>query len=198
MKLLEERIAAQGQIIGDDILKVDMFLNHCIDVDLLNEMGKEFYRLFSDRGINKILTVEASGIGIACITAQYFSVPVVFAKKGAHRNCSDDKYLADVFSFTKAQTTTIAVSKPYLTAEDKVLIIDDFLADGNACLGLTSICAQAGASVEGIGIAIEKGFQSGRKKLLERGYNLHSLAIVKSISGGKVEFAGEEQTSALS
>lgn len=192
LKLLEERIISQGQVIGDDILKVDMFLNHRIDVELLGKMGEEFHRLFAGRGINKIVTVEASGIGIACITAQYFSVPVVFAKKGAHRNCNDEKYIADVFSFTKNETTTIGISKPYLGPEDKVLIIDDFLADGNACLGLISLCEQAGATVAGIGIAIEKGFQAGRRKLLERGYDLHSLAVIKSIAGGRIEFDDAE------
>lgn len=188
MRLLEQRIAEDGIVIGSDILKVDMFLNHQIDVELLNKMGEEFYRLFSACNIQKILTVEASGIGIACITAQRFSVPVLFAKKGMHRNVSSDRYLADVYSFTKGETTTIGVSKEYLSAGENVLIIDDFLADGNACLGLASIVEQAGANVAGIGIAVEKGFQQGRQKLLKRGFNLHSLAIIKSIADGKIVF----------
>ena len=188
MQLLEQRILAEGRVIGDDILKVDMFLNHQIDIALLNEMGREFYRLFSNCKINKIMTVEASGIGIACITAQFFSVPVLFAKKGVHRNTGANLYTADVYSFTKGETTTVGVSKSYLGAGDRVLIIDDFLADGNAALGLISIAEQAGAKVEGVGIAIEKGFQSGRQKLLARKINLKSLAVIKSMKDGKIEF----------
>ncbi len=191
MKLLEEYIVNKGKVIDGDILKVDMFLNHLVDVDLFNEMGKEFHRLFGDKPINKILTVEASGIGIACIVAQYFSVPVLFAKKGVHRNVGSDLYTADVFSYTKGTTTTIGVSRKYLQPEDHVLIIDDFLADGNASMGLISLIEQAGATLEGVGIAIEKGFQNGRSRLLEKGCDLKSLAVIKSMEGGKIVFADD-------
>ncbi len=194
MKLLEDYIVNRGKVIDGDVLKVDMFLNHLIDVDLLNEMGKEFHRLFGNKKITKILTVEASGIGIACVVAQYFSVPVLFAKKGVHRNVGTDLYTADVFSFTKGVTTTIGVSKNYLKPEDHVLIIDDFLADGNASLGLISLIEQAGATLEGVGIAVEKGFQSGRGKLLAKGCDLKSLAVIKSMDGGRIVFADGEDS----
>lgn len=156
MQLLEDKIRAEGEIIGNDIVKVDMFLNHRIDVDLLCEIGKEFKRLFGDLGINKIVTIEASGIGIACVTAQYFSVPVVFAKKGFHRNVGNDIYSGEVFSFTKGITTQIGISKKYLTPDDRILIIDDFLANGGAVKGLIGLADQAGAKVMGVGICIEK------------------------------------------
>ncbi len=188
MQLLEDRIRQQGEIIGNDIVKVDMFLNHQIDVDLLCEIGKEFKRLFAGEEINKILTIEASGIGIACIAAQYFSVPVVFAKKGIHRNVGNDIYTGEVFSFTKNQNTQIGISKKYINANDKILIIDDFLANGAAVKGLIGICKQAGASVNGIGICIEKGFQPGGKELRSMGYHVESLAIIKSIDDGKIIF----------
>ena len=191
MKLLEDCIVNRGKVIDGDILKVDMFLNHLVDVDLLNEMGKEFHRLFGGKPITKILTVEASGIGIACVTAQYFSVPVLFAKKGAHRNVGADLYTADVFSYTKGVSTTIGVSRRYLKPEDHVLIIDDFLADGNASLGLISLVEQAGATLEGVGIAIEKGFQNGRSRLLAKGCDLKSLAVIKSMDGGRIVFAAD-------
>lgn len=156
MKLLEERIIADGKVIGDDILKVDMFLNHQIDVHLLQEIGKEFKRRFDGCNINKILTIEASGIGIACITAQYFSVPVVFAKKGAHKNVGSNVYSSVVHSFTKGTDSNVTVSKDYINKGDKILIIDDFLANGAAVSGLIDIINQAGAELEGVGIAIEK------------------------------------------
>lgn len=188
MKLLENRILTDAKVIGSDVLKVDMFLNHQMDIGLLNDMGKEFHRLFADCGVNKIMTVEASGIGIACIAAQYFSVPVVFAKKGANKYIGKDLYTAEVYSFTKDVCTTIGVSKAYLNSSDRVLIIDDFLANGQAALGLTSIIEQAGATVVGIGIAVEKSFQEGRARLLEKGYNLKSLAMIKSMENGTVTF----------
>lgn len=188
MQLLEDKIRAEGEIIGNDIVKVDMFLNHRIDVDLLCEIGKEFKRLFGDLGINKIVTIEASGIGIACVTAQYFSVPVVFAKKGFHRNVGNDIYSGEVFSFTKGITTQIGISKKYLTPDDRILIIDDFLANGGAVKGLIGLADQAGAKVMGVGICIEKGFQSGGKELREMGYRVESLAIIKSINDGKIVF----------
>ena len=158
MKLLEERIIADGKVIGDDILKVDMFLNHQIDVHLLQEIGKEFKRRFDGCNINKILTIEASGIGIACITAQYFSVPVVFAKKGAHKNVGSNVYSSVVHSFTKGTDSNVTVSKDYINKDDKILIIDDFLANGAAVSGLIDIINQAGAELEGVGIAIEKAY----------------------------------------
>ena len=188
MRLLEERILKDGEIVGSDIVKVDMFLNHQVDVGLLCEIGKEFKRLFADANINKIVTIEASGIGIACITAQYFSVPVVFAKKGNHRNVGNDIYAGEVFSFTKGVTTQIGISKRYIQLGDRILIIDDFLANGGAVSGLIGIIQQAGATVEGIGICIEKGFQDGGKKLRDAGYRLESLAVIKSIDDGQIVF----------
>lgn len=188
LQLLEEKIQNMGEIIGNDIVKVDMFLNHQIDVNLLCEIGKEFKRLFSDSNINKILTIEASGIGIACIAAQYFNVPVVFAKKGIHRNVGNDIYAGEVFSFTKNTNTQIGVSKKYITENDHILIIDDFLANGAAVKGLIGLCKQAGATVEGVGICIEKGFQPGGKELRDMGYHVESLAIINSIDDGKIVF----------
>ena len=188
MDLLKQRIIEQGKAIGSDIIKVDMFLNHQIDVDLLCEIGKEFRRIFDSSDITKIVTIEASGIGIACIVAQYFSVPVVFAKKGANRNVGDNIYKADVYSFTKGVTTTIGISKDYITPDDHILIIDDFMANGKAVHGLINIINQAGASVEGIGIVIEKGFQPGGDALRSLGYRVESLAIIKAIDDGNVIF----------
>lgn len=188
MELLEQRILRDAAVIGDDILKVDMFLNHQIDVDLLNDMGKEFYRLFGDMGITKILTIEASGIGIACIAAQYFSVPVVFAKKGNHKNVGSNVYTSEVFSFTKGISYTITVSKDYIKPEDNILVIDDFLANGKAIMGLKDIIDQAGASLAGVGIAIEKGFQPGGKMIRDNGIKVESLAIVDSMKDGKIKF----------
>ena len=178
MKLLEERIIADGKVIGDDILKVDMFLNHQIDVHLLQEIGKEFKRRFDGCNINKILTIEASGIGIACITAQYFSVPVVFAKKGAHKNVGSNVYSSVVHSFTKGTDSNVTVSKDYINKGDKILIIDDFLANG--------------AELEGVGIAIEKGFQPGRKVLEEKGARVESLAIIEKMGNGTITFKEQD------
>ncbi len=188
VELLKKRILEEGKTIGSDVVKVDMFLNHQIDVELLCEIGKEFHRLFAASNINKIVTIEASGIGIACIAAQYFSVPVVFAKKGANRNVGDNIYKADVYSFTKGITTTIGISKDYLGPDDRVLIIDDFMANGKAVHGLINIINQAGATVEGIGIVIEKGFQPGGDALRSLGYRVESLAVIKSIDNGKIVF----------
>lgn len=188
MELLKQRILEQGKAIGSDIVKVDMFLNHQIDVDLLCEIGKEFREIFASSDITKIITIEASGIGIACIAAQFFSVPVVFAKKGANRNVGDNIYKADVYSFTKGITTTIGISKEYISPDDHILIIDDFMANGKAVHGLINIINQAGASVEGIGIVIEKGFQPGGDALRSLGYRVESLAVIKAIDDGKVIF----------
>lgn len=189
MELLKKRISENARIIGNEIVKVDSFLNHQIDVNLLNEMGKEFKARFENQEVTKILTIEASGIGLACIAAQYFNVPVVFAKKSEARNLSPDVYESQVYSFTKDQTYTIRVSKEYISPLDKVLIIDDFLATGNAALGLIKIAQQAQAQVVGIGIAIEKGFQKGREKIEENDIKVESLAIIKSIDNGQVVFA---------
>lgn len=189
MELLKQRIMKDGLIIGNDILKVDSFLNHQMDVQLFNEMGKEFYKLFAHQTVTKILTIESSGIGIACIAAQYFNVPVVFAKKTEARNLDSDTYLAEVFSFTKGKTYNVRVSKKYISSSDNVLIIDDFLANGKAALGLAEIVGQAGASVAGIGIAIEKGFQNGGKLLREQGFQVESLAIIESMQEGKIIFS---------
>ena len=179
-----------GIAMGDSVLKVDSFLNHQIDVALFNEMGKEFKRRFADANITKILTVEASGIAVACIAAQYFgNVPVVFAKKQEASNLSADVYASNVFSFTKNRNYTVRVDKKYLSATDRVLIIDDFLANGNAALGLIDLVQQSGGTVAGIGIVIEKGFQTGRKLLEEKGYRVESLAIVQEIHDGTVILA---------
>lgn len=182
MKLLEERISKDGVVKKGNVLKVDSFLNHQLDIKLYNEMGKEFKRLFADKNITKILTIEASGIGIAAITAQYFDVPVVFAKKSQSINLDGSTYNTKIQSFTHNRVYDVIVSKKYLSSDDHVLIIDDFLANGCAVNGLIEIIESSGASIEGIGIAIEKGFQEGGKSLRERGYQVESLAIVESMN----------------
>lgn len=190
MELLKKRILQDGVALGNNVLKVDSFLNHQIDVALFNEMGKEFQQRFADQKITKILTVEASGIAVACIAAQYFgNVPIVFAKKQESSNLSSDVYASNVFSFTKNKNYLVRVDKKYLSADDRVLIIDDFLANGNAALGLIDLVQQAGAAVAGVGIVIEKGFQNGRQLLEEKGYRVESLAIVKEIREGSVILA---------
>lgn len=181
MKLLEERIQKDGIVKAGNVLKVDSFLNHQMDIALFNEMGKEFKRLFSDVEVNKIMTIEASGIGIACIAAQYFHVPVVFAKKAQSVNIDGEVYSAKIQSFTHKRVYDIIVSKKYLSPDDKILIIDDFLANGCALEGLIDIVHAAGAQVSGIGIAIEKGFQKGGDMIRSRGLRLESLAIVESM-----------------
>ncbi|MBQ3086346.1 MAG: xanthine phosphoribosyltransferase [Clostridia bacterium] len=193
MKLLEDRILKDGTVLPGNVLKVDSFLNHQIDYRLVKALGEEFYNTFKAAGVTKILTVEASGIAIACAAAEHFNVPVVFAKKGHHKNVGNDVYTADVFSFTKGITSTVSVSKKYLNEQDKVLVIDDFLADGQACLGLKSICEQAGAQVVGFGIAIEKGFQNGGKILRETGIPVQSLAIIASMTDDSICFASSDR-----
>ena len=188
MKLLEERIKKDGIVKPENVLKVDNFLNHQMDIALFNEMGKEFKRLFADCKVNKILTIEASGIGIACIVAQYFDVPVVFAKKAQSINIDGDVYSTKIQSFTHQRVYDVIVSKKYLNPEDHILIIDDFLANGCALEGLIDLVQSAGATVEGIGIAIEKGFQQGGKLIRDRGIRLESLAIVDSMEGGELVF----------
>jgi xanthine phosphoribosyltransferase len=185
MKLLEDKIRQDGQVIGTDILKVDMFLNHQIDVNLLDEMGKEFFRLFKDKGINKILTVESSGIAIAVMAAKYFNVPVVFAKKSSHKNVGDDVFKAQSHSFTHGKDYEMIVSKKYLSPADNILFIDDFLAGGNAAFAVLDILKQSGANLVGIGIAIEKGFQDGGKTLRDMGISVESLAIVQEMDETK-------------
>lgn len=192
MKLLEEKILTCGTVLPGNILKVDSFLNHQLDVKLLNELGKEFYRLFSSYNITKILTVEASGIAIACAAAPHFDVPVVFAKKGHHKNVGNDLLTAEVFSYTKGTTYTIAVSRKYISPEDNILIIDDFLANGQAALGLKKIVEDAGATLKGVGIAIEKGFQDGGKTLRDSGVTVRSLAIVDSMTDDSISFRDDD------
>ena len=192
MKLLEDKILSCGTVLPGNILKVDSFLNHQLDVSLLSELGKEFYRIFSDCNITKILTVEASGIPIACFAAQHFDVPVVFAKKGHHKNIGNDVYTAEVFSFTKGTSYTIFVSKKYISPDDNILVIDDFLANGQAVLGLKKIIEDAGASLQGVGIAIEKGFQEGGKQIRAQGVNLRSLAIVDSMTDDSISFRSDD------
>ena len=182
MKLLEDRIRKDGVIREGNVLKVDSFINHQMDIKLFEEMAKEWKRLFADKKINKILTIEASGIGIAAIVAREFDVPVVFAKKSKSINLDDNNFSTKIQSFTHSKIYDVIVSKKFLSPEDHILIIDDFLANGCALLGLTNLVESAGATVEGIGIAIEKGFQQGGKIIREKGYQLESLAIVESMN----------------
>ena len=190
MNFLEERIAKDGIVKEGNVLKVDSFLNHQMDIRLFDEMGAEFKRRFSDASINKILTIEASGIGIACIAARHFDVPVVFAKKSKSINIDGDMYVAEVESFTHKCKNQVIVSRKFLGPEDHVLIIDDFLANGCALQGLISIVTEAGGTVEGIGIAIEKGFQNGGRIIRNLGYHLESLAIVDGMDDktGEITF----------
>ena len=181
MKLLEDRIRKDGTVKAGNVLKVDSFLNHQMDIDLFNEMGKEWARLFADCPITKILTVEASGIGIACVAAQHFHVPVVFAKKSQSVNIDGEVYSTKIESFTHKRVYDVIVSKKFLHPEDHILIIDDFLANGCALEGLIDIVNKAGASVEGVGIAVEKGFQKGGDLIRSKGIRVESLAIVESM-----------------
>ena len=192
MKYLEEKIIKDGVVKPGNILKVDNFLNHQIDVVTLNEMGKEFKRLFADKPINKILTIEASGIAIATMAALHFdNAPVVFAKKAKSRNIDNDLYTSVVHSYTYGKDYTITVAKKFLSPDDHILMVDDFMALGNAMIGLLDVVKQSGATVEGIGIAIEKGFQPGGQRLRDMGYNLHSLAIVESMNENEIIFRHE-------
>ena len=193
MKLLEERIRRDGKIGAGNVLKVDSFLNHQMDVPFLCEMGKEFHRLFGNEGITKVLTIEASGIGIAALTAQYFGVPVLFAKKTPTNNISGDIYTAEVYSYTHERTYTIYVSKDFLLPGDRVLIIDDFLAKGSALLGLLELVKSAGAEAVGAGIAIEKAYQDGGSIVRGTGLRVESLARIASMSvEDGVTFVGGE------
>ncbi|MBE6561316.1 MAG: xanthine phosphoribosyltransferase [Ruminococcaceae bacterium] len=182
MKLLEDRILRDGKLGEGNVLKVDSFVNHQIDVPFLSELGREFYRLFKDEGITKILTIEASGIGIACLTAAHFGVPVVFAKKTHTNNIFADVYTSSVYSYTHQKTYEIVVSKQFLSPEDRVLIIDDFLAKGSALLALLSLLRDAGAQVAGAGIVIEKDYQDGGKLVRDMGIRVESLARIESMT----------------
>ena len=193
MNFFEERILRDGIVKEGNVLKVDSFLNHQMDVELLDKMGEEFYNRFKDKNITKILTIEASGIGIACFVAKYFGVPALFAKKSKSVNIDGDVYSAEVESFTHKNKNNVIVSKKFLNEDDRVLIIDDFLANGCALQGLIAITESAGATVEGIGIAIEKGFQVGGTIIRNLGYRLESLAIVDSMdpATGNVTFRNQ-------
>ncbi|MDF2588985.1 MAG: xanthine phosphoribosyltransferase [Anaerocolumna sp.] len=182
MQLLKDRIKKDGKIRSGNVLKVDSFLNHQMDIELFGEIGKEFKKRFEGSDITKILTIEASGIGIACITAQQFSVPVVFAKKNQTKNIAGDIYTSKVESFTHGRVYDIIVAKEFLSANDKVLIIDDFLANGSALLGLAKLVTDAGAKLVGAGIVIEKGFQEGGELVRSNGVRVESLAIIDSMS----------------
>lgn len=195
MKLLEDKIVKDGVIKSGNVLKVDSFLNHQIDVPFIAELCQEMKRLFEDRPINKILTIEASGIGIACIAAMYFGVPVVFAKKTSGSNMDNDVYATQIHSYTHNKTNNVVVSKRFLSPDDHVLIVDDFLANGCALEGLIDIVGQSGAVVEGVGIAIEKGFQGGGDRLRQAGVNVQSLAIIEKMDAQTctIEFRHTEE-----
>ncbi|HPO04659.1 MAG TPA: xanthine phosphoribosyltransferase [Bacillota bacterium] len=189
MQLLKDRIIKDGQAVGTEIVKVDSFLNHQIDVALVSEIGKEFAIRFNGIPVNKILTIEASGIAIACATAVHLGcLPVVFAKKAAPSSMIDGYYSTEITSFTKRTVSTVVVSKEYLSERDNLLIIDDFLAHGEAAIGLINLAEQAGASVAGIGAVIEKGFQGGSARLRQKGYRVESLAVITSIKDGHIYF----------
>lgn len=189
MELLKQKILSEGRVKEGNILKVDEFLNHKLDIRFLNEIGKEFKRIFADKKVDKILTIEASGIAIASIVSQYFDyAPVVFAKKAKSQNLDGDLYTSDVESFTYAKKFTVTVAKKFIKKDEHLLIIDDFLAEGNAVKGLIDVINQAGAKIEGVGIVIEKGFQTGGKDLRNMGLQVESLCIVESMSDGIVKF----------
>lgn len=193
MNCLEARIVKDGVVKEGNVLKVDSFLNHQMDTELFNEMGKEWKKRFEGKNITKILTIEASGIGIACIVAQHFGVPVVFAKKAKSINLDGEMYTAEVESFTHKTTNQIIVAKKFIDENDRILLIDDFLANGCALLGLIKVVKEAGATVEGIGIAIEKGFQIGGQTIRDLGYQLESLAIVDEMNWETGEIKFREQ-----
>ena len=194
LKLLEDRIVKDGIVKPGNVLKVDSFLNHQMDISLFNDMGKEFKRLFNDTPINKILTIEASGIGIACIAAQYFdNVPVVFAKKSQTVNIDGEVYSTKIESFTHKRVYDVILSKKYLSSKDHVLIIDDFLANGCALNVLLDIAQKAGATVEGVGIAVEKGFQRGGELIRQKGIRVESLAIIESMDADSGNIVFKEQ-----
>ena len=188
MRKLEERILKDGKVFKGNVLKVDSFLNHQLDVGLLSDIGKELKRLYNDCDITKVLTIEASGIGVGCMVAQFFDCPVLFAKKTKTKNIANAVYKTSVKSFTHGTVYDVIVSKDFLNKNDKVLIIDDFLAEGNALIGLIDLCRQAGAEVVGCAIAIEKGFQPGSKRIRELGVRVDSLAVIDSMEDGEIKF----------
>ena len=192
MKLLEERIQRDGIVREGNVLKVDSFINHQMDIPLFREMAKEWKRLFAGKPVNKVLTIEASGIGIAAVVASEFNVPVVLAKKSMSINLDYDNYETKIQSFTHKKIYNVIVSKKFLTPEDHVLIIDDFLANGCALMGLLDLAKEAGATVEGIGIAVEKGFQHGGDALREKGYPIHSLAVIEEATPDHITFREDD------
>jgi len=194
MNFLEERIARDGTVKPGNVLKVDSFLNHQMDISLMEELGREFKRRFAHKNITKVLTIEASGIGVACFVAREFGVPMVFAKKSKSVNIGNEMYVAEVESFTHKNTNQVIVSKAFLNAEDHLLIIDDFLANGCALQGLIQIAKAAGATVEGLGIVIEKGFQPGGELIRSQGYDLQSVAIIDAMDAetGTITFRAQE------
>lgn len=191
MRLLEQKILSEGKVLPGDVLKVDGFLNHQIDVALLNRLAGEIYENFKDCEVNKILTVEASGIGLACFTAQFFNCKVLVAKKHKSLNVSSDVYSATAFSFTNRRENNLIVSKEYISEGDVVLIVDDFLANGNAAIALIDICNQAGAKVVGVSCAVEKSYMDGYKRLTDMGYKVRSLARIASMTDASIEFIEE-------
>ncbi|OMF37040.1 xanthine phosphoribosyltransferase [Paenibacillus sp. FSL H8-0548] len=191
MKPLEQKILDEGIVLGDHVLKVDSFLNHQVDPQLMHSIGQTFAQLFEAEGVTKVLTLESSGIAPAVMTALLLNVPLIFARKRKSLTLKDDLFTEKIFSFTKQEESEVTVSRKFLNGEDRVLLIDDFLANGDAALGLGRIVAQAGATVAGIGIVIEKAFQPGREVLLQQGYRVHSLARIASLDGGKVSFVTE-------
>ncbi|WP_066062696.1 xanthine phosphoribosyltransferase [Neobacillus soli] len=192
MRLLEEKIAADGMVLSENVLKVDSFLNHQIDPQLMLEIGKEFATIFAGEGITKIVTIESSGIAPAVMAGLYMNIPVIFARKRKSLTLTEDLVSASVHSFTKNETNEISISKKYIHENDRVLIIDDFLANGEAALGLVKIVQKSGAEVNGIGIVIEKSFQPGADTLQEMGFRVESLARIASLSNGKVTFKSEK------
>ena len=193
MHALEQKILDEGIVLSDQVLKVDAFLNHQIDPQLMKEIGIEFARRFKDQGITKIITIEASGIAPAIMAGLELGVPVIFARKYQSLTLKDDLYRSKVFSFTKQTESTIAISNKHIGAQDKALVIDDFLANGQAALGLIDVIHQAGAEVVGVGIVIEKSFQTGRDLLIEKGYRVESLARLKSLENGQVTFVRDAE-----
>ncbi|WP_088102377.1 xanthine phosphoribosyltransferase [Halalkalibacter urbisdiaboli] len=191
MELLKQAIRNRGNVLSNQVLKVDSFLNHQVDTKLMAEVGKEFARLFQSDGITKVLTIESSGIAPSFLAATVLDVPLIFARKKKSLTMTDDVYVSQVYSFTKQETNDITVSKNFLSAKDNVLIIDDFLANGQAALGLIDIVKQANANVAGLGIVIEKSFQDGRQRLLDLGYRVESLARIHSLENGNVTFVDE-------
>ena len=193
MRLLKEKIKNEGIVLNNSILKVDAFLNHQIDPELMMELGREFGKRFADKKVTKILTVESSGIAVALTTALFFHVPVVFARKQKPSTMNENLYSTKVFSFTKNVTNNVSVSKKFLPPGENILILDDFLANGEAAMGLVDLVHQAGSNVVGIGIVIEKSFQPGRNRLIEAGYQVESLARIKAFEKGQIVFADDDE-----